>query len=71
MNFKTKLAVLAIGAAMGSMAFNASACSTVIVGKDASATGNILVGHNEDNGCHSQGRRNDQVRRGCRLHSAG
>ena len=42
MNFKTKLAVLAIGAAMGSMAFNASACSTVIVGKDASATGNIL-----------------------------
>ena len=35
MNFKTKLAVLAIGAAMGSMAFNASACSTVIVGKDA------------------------------------
>ena len=51
MNFKTKLAVLAIGAAMGSMAFNASACSTVIVGKDASATGNILVGHNEDNGC--------------------
>ena len=50
MNFKTKLAVLAIGAAMGSMAFNASACSTVIVGKDASATGNILVGHNEDNG---------------------
>ena len=50
MNFKTKLAVLAIGAAMGSMAFNASACSTIIIGKDASATGNILVGHNEDNG---------------------
>ena len=50
MNFKYKLSVLAIGAAVGSMAFNASACSTVIVGKDASATGNILVGHNEDNG---------------------
>ena len=50
MNFKTKFAVLAIGAAMGSMAFNASACSTIIIGKDASATGNILVGHNEDNG---------------------
>ena len=50
MNFKYKLSVLAIGAAVGSMAFNASACSTVIVGKDVSATGNILVGHNEDNG---------------------
>ena len=50
MNFKTKFAVLAIGAAMSSMAFNASACSTIIIGKDASATGNILVGHNEDNG---------------------
>lgn len=26
------------------------ACSTVIVGKDASATGQVIVGHNEDNG---------------------
>ena len=25
-------------------------CSTIIVGKDASATGNVLVGHNEDDG---------------------
>lgn len=50
MSLKVNLAALAIGAALGSMAFNASACSTVIVGKDVSATGNILVGHNEDNG---------------------
>ena len=50
MNLKMTLAALAIGTALGSMCFNASACSTVIVGKDVSATGNILVGHNEDNG---------------------
>ncbi len=50
MNLKMKLAAVAIGAALGSLAFNASACSTVIVGKDASATGNIIIGHNEDNG---------------------
>ena len=50
MNLKMTLAALAIGTALGSMGFNASACSTVIVGKDVSATGNILVGHNEDNG---------------------
>ena len=29
------------------------ACSTVIVGKDASATGQVIVGHNEDNGGRS------------------
>ena len=28
----------------------ASACTTVLVGKDASATGEVLVGHNEDSG---------------------
>ena len=28
---------------------NASACSTVVVGKDVSATGQIMIGHNEDN----------------------
>ena len=25
-------------------------CSTVIVGKDASASGHVMVGHNEDDG---------------------
>ena len=50
MNFKTKLAALAIGTAMASLALNASACTTMIVGKDVSKTGNIIVGHNEDNG---------------------
>ena len=46
MNFKTKFAALAIGAAIGSLALNASACTTMIVGKDVSQTGNIIVGHN-------------------------
>ena len=50
MLFKTKIAALAIGAAIGSLALNASACTTMIVGKDVSQTGNIIVGHNEDNG---------------------
>lgn len=44
------LLAAAFSMALGSIAMHASACSTVIVGKDASATGNILVGHNEDNG---------------------
>ena len=36
--------------ALASMAFagSAFACSVIIVGKDASATGRVLVGHNED-----------------------
>jgi dipeptidase len=50
MNLKLNLAALAIGAAICSLTLDAMACSTVIVGKNASATGNIIVGHNEDNG---------------------
>ena len=45
-----KLSVLAAGLALAGLAFNASACTTMIVGKDVSKTGNIIVGHNEDNG---------------------
>ena len=50
MTMKLKLAATAIGLALGGIALNVSACSTIIVGKDVSKTGNILVGHNEDNG---------------------
>lgn len=45
-----RLAALAVSLAAGIAAMNANACSTVIVGKDVSATGEIIVGHNEDNG---------------------
>lgn len=37
-----------MGVAIASLAFNAIGCSTVIVGKDVSKTGTIIVGHNED-----------------------
>ena len=50
MSLRIKALSAALGVAIASLAFNAIGCSTVIVGKDASATGNILVGHNEDNG---------------------
>ena len=39
----------AIGMAIAALSLNAQACSTVVVGKDVSATGQIIVGHNEDN----------------------
>ncbi len=45
-----KLSALAVGAALFSLSLQAQACSTVIVGKDVSETGNILIAHNEDNG---------------------
>ena len=47
---RSKLSVLAAGLALAGLAFNASACTTIIVGKDVSKTGNIIVGHTEDNG---------------------
>ncbi len=50
MAFQMKLAAAALGFALGGLALNANACSTIIVGKDVSKTGNIIVGHNEDNG---------------------
>ena len=43
------LLAAAFSMALGSIAMNASACSTVVVGKDVSATGQIMIGHNEDN----------------------
>ena len=50
MTLKMKATALAFGLALSGLALNAMACSTVIVGKDISKTGNILIGHNEDNG---------------------
>lgn len=47
--FRTKPVFTVLALAVSSMAFNAQACSTVVVGKDVSATGEIIVGHNEDN----------------------
>ncbi len=38
-----------VGAAIASISLPTQACFTIIVGKDASATGEILIGHNEDN----------------------
>lgn len=45
---KTALAVC-LGALLAGVSFSSQACFTVIVGKDASATGEIIIGHNEDN----------------------
>ena len=46
MNNKTRLSIL-LAAAFGAGA--ATACTAVIVGKKASATGRVIVAHNEDN----------------------
>lgn len=45
---KTTLA-LCVGALLAGVSLSSQACFTVIVGKDASATGEIIIGHNEDN----------------------
>ena len=50
MKLRTSLMAYAITSALLALPLSASACSTVIIGKDASATGKILIGHNEDNG---------------------
>lgn len=49
MTFRKSLLACAISAAVAAVSVNAFACSTVIVGKSVSATGHIIVGHNEDN----------------------
>lgn len=46
---KKTVVALAIGAALAGVSLSSQACFTMIVGKDASATGEILIGHNEDN----------------------
>ena len=49
MSFKKTLLAASVAALLVGTAMSAQACFTVIVGKDASATGEILIGHNEDN----------------------
>ena len=43
---KSLIAVASLLAAVGT----AQACSTLVIGKAVSETGNIIVAHNEDNG---------------------
>lgn len=50
MAFRKSLFACAAAAALTALSVNALACSTVVVGKAVSATGNIIIGHNEDNG---------------------
>lgn len=50
MTFQKSLLACAATAAIAALSVNAFACSTVVVGKAVSATGHIIVGHNEDNG---------------------
>lgn len=49
MKIKQSAITLLLGSALAFAAFPSNACFTVIVGKGASATGEIMVGHNEDN----------------------
>jgi len=49
MSPKRLLLATCLGAALASFSLSSQACFTIIVGKDASSTGEILVGHNEDN----------------------
>ncbi len=48
MRFRVALSAVLVAAAVGAMS-PANACFTIIVGKNVSADGNIIVGHNEDN----------------------
>lgn len=49
MKFKSTAVSLLVGTALAAFALPSNACFTVVVGKNASATGEIMVGHNEDN----------------------
>lgn len=46
---KKTLLATCLAATLAGISFSSQACFTIIVGKDASATGEIIVGHNEDN----------------------
>ena len=46
---KTKISVLSVAALSAALVFDALACTVAIVGKKASTTGCVIVGHNEDN----------------------
>ena len=50
MTVRSSLIATAVSAALLALPISTLACSTVIVGKNISETGKILVGHNEDNG---------------------
>ena len=50
MTTRSSLVAAAVSAALLTLPLSALACSTVIVGKNISETGKILIGHNEDNG---------------------
>lgn len=49
LTFPRALTATAVSLAAAALSVEALACSTVVVGKDASVTGEIIVGHNEDN----------------------
>lgn len=49
MKLKTPVVSLLVGSVLAVFAIPSNACFTVVVGKNASATGEIMVGHNEDN----------------------
>ena len=49
MIIRKTLMAASVAAVMLGTAMSAQACFTVIVGKDASSTGEIIIGHNEDN----------------------
>ena len=50
MTTRSSLVAAAVSAALLTLPLSVLACSTVIVGKNISETGKILIGHNEDNG---------------------
>ena len=50
MKSKSILAILVSFILVLALTLGASACTSIIVGKKASTTGEVLFGHNEDNG---------------------
>lgn len=48
-SLQKSLIAASVCAVLAALSMPSPACFTVVVGKDASSTGEILVGHNEDN----------------------